>query len=244
MGNPFSSFNLNQVLDMDQPHIDINLPLLEKRMAVFKSSLGKYTTINQQEVINRRNLHLQEIEKLRVERAQIERDIQNYRMKEIALIQQLEAEKRERGNAEESVAHSNRQLRTLQERMAEAEQDAIRLDTVLKNLKNSKEKEKRQLEKQASQIGRDVLELEQLLGIQVQGAGNDILTIKFKRLDPRDPDRTFSVTIDLSSSEYRVTEVSPVLPGLPTLLDSLNESKDLFAFLRRIRQAFLNSLEI
>ena len=72
---------------MDQPHIDINLPLFEKRMAVFKSSLGKYTTINQQEVINRRNLHVQEIEKLRVERAQIERDIQSYRMKEIALIQ-------------------------------------------------------------------------------------------------------------------------------------------------------------
>ena len=42
---------------------------------------------------------------------------------------------------------------------------------------------------------------------------------------------------------FTVTEVSPLLPGLPTLLEGLNESKDLFAFLRRVRQGFLHSLE-
>ena len=40
-----------------------------------------------------------------------------------------------------------------------------------------------------------------------------------------------------------VSEVSPPLPALQTLLDGLNASRDLFAFLRRIREAFVASLE-
>ncbi len=41
-----------------------------------------------------------------------------------------------------------------------------------------------------------------------------------------------------------VPEVSPPLAALHTLLDGLNVSRDLFAFLRRIQQAFATSLEV
>ena len=83
--NPFHDFDLHQVLAMDTPSIDVNIPLIEKRMGAFKIDLGKYTTLNSEEVMKRRDLHVQEIESLRVERTRIEQDIQNYRLKEIAL---------------------------------------------------------------------------------------------------------------------------------------------------------------
>jgi hypothetical protein len=83
--NPFSNFDLNATLAMDTPYIDITIPHVEKRIGAFKISLGKYTTINQEEVMKRRDLHVQEIESLRVEKTRIEQDLQTYRLKEIAL---------------------------------------------------------------------------------------------------------------------------------------------------------------
>ena len=85
LSNPFSNFDLNSVLAMDTPYIDLSIPHIEKRMGAFKVSLGRYTTMNQEEIMKRRDLHVQEIEGLRVERTRIEQDLQTYRLKEIAL---------------------------------------------------------------------------------------------------------------------------------------------------------------
>jgi hypothetical protein len=83
--NPFSNFDLNATLAMDTPYVDITIPHIQQRMAAFKISLGKYTTMNQEEVMKRRDLHVQEIESLRVEKTHTEQDLQTYRLKEIAL---------------------------------------------------------------------------------------------------------------------------------------------------------------
>lgn len=229
---------------MDTPSIDVNIPLIEKRMSAFKASLGMYTTMNQEEVMKRRDQHGQELESIREERVRIDQEIQKYRLKEIALAKLLEEERQERKHSEEVVAHSNRQLKSLQEKLAAKEEESKKLDNVLDQLKKSKEKEKRQLDKQASQVAKDVSSLELMLGATIRGAGDDVLRVVFTNLDPKDPEREFSIVIDLSRQEYRVPEVSPPLAALHTLLDGLNASRDLYAFLRRIQRAFATSLEV
>jgi hypothetical protein len=62
------------------------------------------------------------------------------------------------------------------------------------------------------------------------------------------------VVIDVSSNLYKsmpparflvvvtdgllVPTTSPVLPTLPIMLDELNETRDLYAFIKQVRQAF------
>jgi hypothetical protein len=40
-----------------------------------------------------------------------------------------------------------------------------------------------------------------------------------------------------------VTDASPLMPTLPALVEGLNTHRDLFAFLRQVRQAFITSLD-
>ncbi|KAG8834467.1 kinetochore-associated Ndc80 complex subunit spc25 [Serendipita sp. 400] len=205
LNNPFSNMNLDEILSMDQPYIDINIPAMDRRTTAFRAALGKYTTQNQQEISKRRHQYVHDVEGLRAERSRLEQDIQRHRLEEIALAKQLEEERQERKKAEDMVVHSNRQLKSLKDRFGSTEEEAKKSEQALKILKKSKEKEKSQLEKQAFQVARDVLELERLLGISVRGAGNDVLTIVFTQLDARTPEREFSVVIDLSMQEYTGT---------------------------------------
>lgn len=151
--NPFLNLNLENILAMDQPYIDINMPSTERRLAAFKLQLGKYTAANAEEVTKRRNVHVKEVDRLRAEKAQIEVDIQTYRLKEIALskgtpvsaiirrlmgiifLSELEEERQERKHVEELVAHNNRQLKTLQERLHEKEEEYKKLDIALERLR-------------------------------------------------------------------------------------------------------------
>ncbi|KAG8836295.1 kinetochore-associated Ndc80 complex subunit spc25 [Serendipita sp. 399] len=260
LNNPFSNVNLGEVLSMDQPYIDINIPAMDKRTTAFRAALGKYTAQNQQEITKRRHQYVHEVEGLRVERSRLEQDIQRHRLEEINLAKQLEEERQERKKAEDMVVHSNRQLKSLKNRLGSTEEEAKRSETALKLLRKSKEKEKSQLEKQAFQVARDVLELERILGISIRGTGSmsqprkdfplsdsflgDILTVVFTQLDPRAPEREFSLIIDLSMQEYRVPEVTPPLTILPSLIEELNATRDLFVFLRRIRKAFVDALNL
>ncbi|CAG8676304.1 9800_t:CDS:2 [Acaulospora colombiana] len=159
------------MLERDQSSIDISIPYIEHRIAAFKQNLAKYTTMNQEELMKRRDLYVQEIESLRVEKGQVTQDIQNARLKEISLAKLLEEERLERKQAEELVAHNNRQLKSMEERLTEKDRESKRLDATLENLKKSKEKEKRTLDKQATQLARDVIDLERMLGLAMRGAG-------------------------------------------------------------------------
>ncbi|PVF96251.1 hypothetical protein CPB86DRAFT_762455 [Serendipita vermifera] len=243
LNNPFSNINISEMLERDQSSIDINIPYIENRIAAFRQNLAKYTTMNQEELMKRRDLYVQEIESLRVEKAQVTQDIQNARLKEISLAKLLEEERLERKQAEELVAHNNRQLKSMEERLTEKDRESKRLDASLENLKKSKEKEKRILDKQATQLARDVIDLERMLGLSMRGAGNDLLKVSFTNMESGDPERVFYIVIDLSGHEYQVTDASPLLPALPTLLEGLNTHRDLFVFLRQIRQAFIASLD-
>jgi len=106
----------------------------------------------------------------------------------------LEEERHERKHAEELVAHNTRQLKGLQERLTEKVEESRKLESELEKLKTckcikakhdplysqsslAKEKEKRQLDKQASQLSRDVADLERMLGVTIRGAGSQYYSL-------------------------------------------------------------------
>lgn len=63
----------------------------------------------------------------------------------------------------------------------------------------------------------------------------------FKYIDAADWERRFSILIDISTNRFRVQSCEPMIPQLSTLLEELNVGGDFFAFLRKVRAAFVDS---
>lgn len=89
----------------------------------------------------------------------------------------------------------------------------------------------------------------------VEGVGKDQLLIRFSHIDPSDSRREASFVLDVSARSYKgvyltaaichspmlrflVLTSTPPLPTLPIMLDKLNESRDVFAFIRSVRQGY------
>ncbi|CEQ40764.1 SPOSA6832_02394 [Sporobolomyces salmonicolor] len=109
---------------------------------------------------------------------------------------------------------------------------------------------------------------EQKLGLKIRGKGHDIVQFKFTHLDRTSYSRAFSFDLDASQSLY--SRLPPLLRPLPffsltapvsivsalsptaylppsvlsPLLEQLNASRDLYAFIRAMRRAFWVEVEV
>ncbi|ORY87852.1 chromosome segregation protein Spc25-domain-containing protein [Protomyces lactucae-debilis] len=85
---------------------------------------------------------------------------------------------------------------------------------------------------------------ESQLGLRIETAGTDLLRFTFTRVDEKDPDRPCRMIVDVSGPDYDVTECSPSLPAMESMLTELNSSRDFSAFLKVTRQAFKSACRI
>lgn len=95
---------------------------------------------------------------------------------------------------------------------------------------------------------------EQLLGCSVEGVERDRLLIRFSHLEPSDPEKEATMVLDTATDVYKgrlfscpdynftygvsVITSSPQLPSMQILVHALNESRDIYTFLKDVRTAF------
>jgi len=160
------------------------------------------------------------------------------KLKEIELVADLEREKEERKEAELSVAAFKRQLGSLREKCAAIDAEIEQYRAINEDLRREKNKERSTLSEQASHIPLELNATERRLSCVVEGIETDQLLIRFHSIDISDPHREVSFVLDLSGSMYKVITSSPHLPTLPILVESLNTTKDIYAFIRQIRKSY------
>ncbi|KAJ1878756.1 kinetochore-associated Ndc80 complex subunit spc25 [Coemansia sp. RSA 486] len=112
----------------------------------------------------------------------------------------------------------------------EAELDKRRkaIDEKQKVLKAQSEKNQPELEFFQNKMG---------LAIS-KGDDKDSLTFVFTLISLSEPAKPFSITVDMSQRDYRVTKCSPEIQELGKYVETLNANRDFFEFLKRIRKAF------
>jgi len=71
-----------------------------------------------------------------------------------------------------------------------------------------------------------------------RGVEKDQLLVRFSHIDKYDLDREFTFVLDVSVRSYRVLTSTPLLPTLPIYVEQLNESRDVYAFIKQVRRAF------
>lgn len=123
-----------------------------------------------------------------------------------------------------------------------------------------KQRDRAVLDKHSKSLAHELKSLQALLRCECEGVGPDRLLFRFWHVDPRDAAREFNFALDLSGDAYKgecnllshpprvVTRIltfdmavlasRPVLPSMTTLVDELNETKDVYTFLLRVRMAF------
>ncbi|KAK3827433.1 MAG: chromosome segregation protein Spc25-domain-containing protein [Benniella sp.] len=97
---------------------------------------------------------------------------------------------------------------------------------------------KKALEQQALKNKPELASFESVLSLRIVGVQEDQIGFVFTRINELDWEQECSITVDVSQHEYAVAECSPILPGLSSLVRYLNDTRDFYGFIKRVRKAF------
>ncbi|OBZ74623.1 putative kinetochore protein SPC25 [Grifola frondosa] len=230
--------DLPTILAAQNPQIDLRLEAYEASTRNFLKAISNYTQRALTEITNRKNAHVVEKKRVQEKIQQIESETNQCKVKEIELIAVLDKEQEEKKEAESSVAAFRRQLASIKEKCASVDVEIEQHRIITANLSREREREQSILGAHASRTVPELAHCEHVLQCAVEGIDKDKLLIQFSHIDPTDLNREFSLVIDVSSRSYKVPTTTPFLPTLPILLDELNENRDVYAFIKHVRQAF------
>lgn len=66
----------------------------------------------------------------------------------------------------------------------------------------------------------------------------DHIGFVFTRINEQDWDQEYTITVDVSQHDYAVADCNPSLPELPSLIRYLNDTRDFYGFIKKVRKAF------
>ncbi|KAI0960816.1 hypothetical protein AcW1_000081 [Taiwanofungus camphoratus] len=230
--------DLYAILASQNPQIDLRLEAYEVSTRNFLKAVSNYTQRALSEISIRKNAHVSEKKRISEKLQYIETETNHCKVKEIELISVLEREQEEKKEAETSVTAFKRQLASIKEKCASLDVEIEQHRIVAANLRRERNREQSLLGSHASRVAPEVSDCETRLQCFIEGIDKDKILVRFMQLDAADPNREFSLVIDVSSRSYKVPTTTPFLPTLPILLDELNDTRDVYTFIKRIRQAF------
>ncbi|KAJ1849519.1 kinetochore-associated Ndc80 complex subunit spc25 [Coemansia sp. RSA 2703] len=131
--------------------------------------------------------------------------------------------------------------REVNEMVNQLSSQVARLETELEKKQKAIDEKRKVLEEQAKKNGPEVEFFEKKMGIAIDNGGDDdTLTFSFTLISLSEPLRRFSVTVNMAQRDYKVTRCNPVIRDVDRYVDELNSSRDFFAFIKRVRKAFVD----
>lgn len=87
-----------------------------------------------------------------------------------------------------------------QSSLIESELNSVKKETLFE--KSEKERQKSKLDEQIRTDDIEIETLEDILGVQIRGVGNDCIWIKFRLIDVMDLEREFGLILDVGKHDY------------------------------------------
>ncbi|KAF5377284.1 hypothetical protein D9615_006466 [Tricholomella constricta] len=230
--------DLAATLAEPNPQIDLRLSAYEISTRNFLKAVSNYKNRAIATISERRTAQAAEKKRIIEKTQAIEAETNQCKLREIDLVADLEREKEERKDAELSVAAFKRQLAALREKSQSIEAEIEQYRAVTANLRRERAAERNTLRAHADRVSPELAGMERLLGCIVEGIEPERLLIRFAYLDPTAPDRECSLVLDIGEQAYKVVTSSPPLLVLSLLVSSLNDTRDIYAFMREVRAAY------
>ncbi|KZT68804.1 hypothetical protein DAEQUDRAFT_711278 [Daedalea quercina L-15889] len=235
--------DLGAVLASQNPQIDLRLESYETSTQNFLRAVSSYTQRAITEITNRKNAHLSDRKKYSERIQQIEAETNQCKAKEIELIKVLDREQEEKKELEASVAAFKRQLAVSREKCSSVETEIEQQRAIAANLQRERNREQNLLNSHAARTAPELLESEAKLQCIIEGIEKDRLLVRFFGLNPGSTEKECSLVIDVSSRSYKVPTTTPYLPTLPILVDELNETRDVYTFIKNVRNAYKDVID-
>ncbi|KAN0101079.1 Chromosome segregation protein Spc25 domain containing protein [Tylopilus felleus] len=230
--------DLSSILAQPNPQIDLRLPAYEISTSNFLKAVTTYTNRAIAEITKHRNAQEADKRKLAERTQAVEAEISQCKLKEIDLLAVLEKEQEERRDAEQSLATLQRQVASIREASTAIDSEIEQYRALVSNLQREKDAERDILNEYAAQLEPELAACESWLKCNIEGIEADQLLIRFSHIEEANVDREFSFVLDVSSPSYNVITTTPPLPALPILLRELNQTGDVYRFIRHMRSAF------
>ncbi|GAA5918221.1 hypothetical protein JCM6882_003015 [Rhodosporidiobolus microsporus] len=220
--------DLRLLLDADREAVDTAVSLLEHSLSGHKKAVFEAR------------------EEIAAERTRLEKMTRELGDAAKELVKTVQRERDEMDRAREMDAEVQTRSRSL---MVQVETAQAEVKEILSKLEARRELKAKQRAAFAKQVSRNAPELdffEQKLGLKIRGKARDVVQFKFHNIDSASFPRTFSFDLDASKPTYTVPATSPAgfLPPqtLTPLLARLNKTRDLYAFIRAVRGAFVEEV--
>lgn len=247
------------------PSIDFGFNDLRERMAHFTVRFDEFIERGRKRVLEERNAFRMNVAELEGTCA-----VQGYTITHRADSRVLESHRKRHSDIANLEAKSSAHAQTLAREAAEAEemQSAIRSlsqqkedhitrrDALKEQIASTQAQIRQRREAQAAyqrsldaQARHNIPELrfwEHCLGLRIEGTGQeDVLRFVYVCVDESDPERECWFELNMGGKEYGIAEVRPKLEreDVDEAQESLNDSKDLGAFLKGMRTLFLQALK-
>ncbi|KAH9975855.1 hypothetical protein BGW80DRAFT_1294882 [Lactifluus volemus] len=219
--------NLAAILASQHPTIDLHL--------------AQFNSLATAELNQRREAHTTELKRLNGRAQNIEKETNQCKVKEIELIEVLEHEREETKEVESAVAALRPHVAVQREASAALDADIEQYRARVAILRNERELERKTLDAQRAHVPEELRIFERALGCVIEGVGPDQLLIRYVLKDAQGSRSTHeaSFVLDVSSPSYKVVTSTPLLPTLRTLLDQLNETLDIYTFIKHMREAYV-----
>ncbi|KAJ1310727.1 hypothetical protein OPQ81_009248 [Rhizoctonia solani] len=230
--------DLRKLLAQPSPTIPLYFESTLEKMTVFKNAVNVYVTTGQAEIARRQEKHKTVIRREQEKVVKMNAEIEQFRVNEMNLMKTLKKEQEEKAEAEAKLAEYNARLKDVEENRGAVDAELEDLRSRTDKLKLEKSQDLAKLEHQVALNEPEARALGDLLKWSVQGVQRDVLRITFTHIDESDWGREFSFVVDLSEKTYKVTTSSPLLPQMSALVEWLNETREFYWFVKKVRMAF------
>ncbi|KAG0234915.1 kinetochore-associated Ndc80 complex subunit spc25 [Mortierella sp. GBA43] len=150
----------------------------------------------------------------------------------------LKKEKEEANAMSRIVQEYATQCEDMQQRRQVLQEQVAILRREVKAKREAKIALKKALEKQVLKNKPELASFESALALRIIGVREDHIGFVFTRINEQDWDQEYTITVDVSQHDYAVADCNPSLPELPSLIRYLNDTRDFYGFIKKVRKAF------
>ncbi|TIA87601.1 hypothetical protein E3P99_03097 [Wallemia hederae] len=233
---------ISRTASLEQPMLDehrvLKLEGARNCMAALQLALDAHSNDIRERVMKRKAEHAKALNEEKENQNRIKEEMDMLKKKEIEIVKDIQREAQEREEMNGQIQQYQRQIRSLSTTrgglIAEIEEYRERIA----KQKAVVESEQKTLDVQASKNAPELAFCEQMLGLKLRSDKPDFIVLTFSQIDDRQPDRRFSIELDLRDTDYKVASCDPPPHNLDALIRELNSSRGFYTFIKRLRAAF------
>lgn len=245
MRAPLSTANAPSMAD-SLPAITFGFDDLRERMARFTDRFDDFIAKGRKQVLEERNQFRINVAELQEDQRMKEKDIEIIAQKSSHHAASLSAQEAETAEMQSAIAAITQQRDSHAQHRDRLKSEIASFKKQIAARRSAQQTHAKEIEAQSRLNVPELDFWETYLGLRIEGAGQvDRLKFVFSNLDERDWEKEAWFELDTERRDYRVVGCRPKVEEgeVEACVERLNESRDLGAFLRGMREVFVKGMK-